>query len=591
MTIQDTFDINADDVPSAPVSYLFYLMGPESCREITSDALDARPRVCAELRDELNRAIKKNVAKVSGFRDSNISRAPSAHILPQLCNTILHSPDLATAIAKVWYESQAELRTTVASELENWGVTPTCHSSPAVEMRVGASTKLIYEALHNYCKTHPEQERNRVVFMFQLFTGVSDVDSNPEKEKSVITDLLNSTLATLSALPATSPDWDGSISEFSRSLTDLIESKLEQSKLFGPLCELLDSIAGEHANLLDFFQCDTSAWSLEGIGPYFPFQRAQEHGKSLGELLAQYSPIHERAQTVMEEMERARQRQKLFPGIIESIEALSLLFNGEKESETGESRGTEDDDSEPVCREEMDAASHLGAEGESELLAPFTQVPACDIQDLLLLRLICEDLEQENEELEHANDGLKQQVKSLEQTLHESRSLEKSLRWAVAHRDNPEETDEVPPPQTVKAAVELAQERYPGQLLFQLNAESDAAESEFKWPEQVWNALQWLATDYFNSHLGDIPIPDIDEACRRACGMWYKTSQHETTMTQFRDSYTTSIEGRRIWLREHIGKGNKLDPRRTIRIAFDWDRQVQKVVIGYIGQHQRTSAT
>ena len=73
--------------------------------------------------------------------------------------------------------------------------------------------------------------------------------------------------------------------------------------------------------------------------------------------------------------------------------------------------------------------------------------------------------------------------------------------------------------------------------------------------------------------------------------MWYKTSQHETTMTQFREAYTTRVNGRVIWLGEHIGKGNSFDPRRTIRIAFDWDRQLQKVVIGYIGQHQRTAST
>ena len=187
--------------------------------------------------------------------------------------------------------------------------------------------------------------------------------------------------------------------------------------------------------------------------------------------------------------------------------------------------------------------------------------------------------------------GLKAQVKELELRLHQSRSQEESLRWAVAYRDNPDETGEVPDVESVGAAVELAMERYPGQLLFQLNAESEAEESAFKWPEQVWNALRWLATDYFTSHLGDNPITNIDEACRQACGMWYKTSQHETTMSQFRESYTTRVNGRVIWLGEHIGKGNSFDPRRTIRIAFDWDRQLQKVVIGYIGQHQRTAAT
>jgi hypothetical protein len=73
--------------------------------------------------------------------------------------------------------------------------------------------------------------------------------------------------------------------------------------------------------------------------------------------------------------------------------------------------------------------------------------------------------------------------------------------------------------------------------------------------------------------------------------MWYKTSQHDTTMTTYRNSYTTRVGGRTVWLREHIGKGASLDPRRTIRIAFDWDRGLRKVIIGYIGRHQKTAAS
>ena len=226
-----------------------------------------------------------------------------------------------------------------------------------------------------------------------------------------------------------------------------------------------------------------------------------------------------------------------------------------------------------------------------DLTELFASIAPCDIDERLLLRLAYQDMEQDNEDLEHENAGLKARVKELEQQLYESRTNQESLLWAVAYRDNPEETEEVPDLDSVGAAVALAMERYPGQLLFQLNAESEAEDSAFKWPEQVWDALHWLATDYFTSHLGDHPIPNIDEACRQACGMWYKTSQHENTMTQFREAYTTRVNGRVIWLGEHIGKGNSFDPRRTIRIAFDWDRQLQKVVIGYIGQHQRTAAT
>ena len=202
-----------------------------------------------------------------------------------------------------------------------------------------------------------------------------------------------------------------------------------------------------------------------------------------------------------------------------------------------------------------------------------------------------QDLEEENSDLEHENEGLKTQVKALERQLYESRSREEGWQLAQTYQDQPAEVGEEPELADVNAVVELAMERYPGQLLFQLNAESDARNSDFTRPDRVWRALRWLATDYFTSHLGQNPIGNMNEACRLACDMWYKTSQHETTMTQFPNAYSTRVDGRLIWLREHIGRGTGFDPRYTIRIAFDWDRQLQKVVIGYIGQHQRTAAS
>ena len=37
----------------------------------------------------------------------------------------------------------------------------------------------------------------------------------------------------------------------------------------------------------------------------------------------------------------------------------------------------------------------------------------------------------------------------------------------------------------------------------------------------------------------------------------------------------------------HVGKGTSFDPQNTIRIAFDWDEEEQRVVVGYIGRHQK----
>ena len=93
------------------------------------------------------------------------------------------------------------------------------------------------------------------------------------------------------------------------------------------------------------------------------------------------------------------------------------------------------------------------------------------------------------------------------------------------------------------------------------------------------------------SRLGDIVVTDFDLSVRETCGWWYKPSQGETTMTSYRNSYTTQLDGKTYWLKEHIGKGTNRDARYTIRIAFDWDRERKAVVVGYIGRHQQTDAS
>lgn len=60
---------------------------------------------------------------------------------------------------------------------------------------------------------------------------------------------------------------------------------------------------------------------------------------------------------------------------------------------------------------------------------------------------------------------------------------------------------------------------------------------------------------------------------------------------KFRTWYHTTFDRREFQLPEHFGCGSNKDPRHTIRIAFNWDEKTKKVVLGYLGQHQQTSAT
>ena len=599
MTTEDQVLVPEDGVGPAPVGFLFTLLDERAVETVVREALESRVQLPVGARDALNRALDTHV-RVDGFR--NAGAAPAPVILRQVCELVQSSPHLGAPVLRAWYETHPDLRSTVAALLEEREMPVREPDSLTEPLEIVFRRSPASDVLPDCAESLPDYDQAKIALMVQLLSGQAVVDDLEVQEPGpfhsnddlAVSKVLQTALELLAQMPPTATEWEAVIPDFSASLVNLIETKREERDAAAELGGLLSAIKEQHGGLLDFFQCDTTSWQLEASEPGFPFQQVHEQASRFKVLLDDYAPLHDRAPVAAEEMARTTRRMELLPRILEANNILQRVFSGEDPAAIGEEADS-GEDSEPVCSIQPSPAGApalFNSNGEAQNLTElFTAIAPCDIDEHLLLRLAYEDLEHDNEDLEHESEGLKSHVKDLEQQLYEARSHHESLRWAVAYRDNPEEVEEIPELDSVGAAVALAMERYPGQLLFRLNAESEAEESAFKWPDQVWNALRWLATDYFISHLGDHPIPNIDEACRQACGMWYKTSQHENTMTQFREAYTTRVNGRIIWLGEHIGKGNSFDPRRTIRIAFDWDRQLQKVVIGYIGQHQRTAAT
>ena len=73
-----------------------------------------------------------------------------------------------------------------------------------------------------------------------------------------------------------------------------------------------------------------------------------------------------------------------------------------------------------------------------------------------------------------------------------------------------------------------------------------------------------------------------------ACTGWtYKTSQREESIAKYREWYETLADGKTWYLGAHIGKGTSRDPRHTIRIGFVRDEEDNRVIVGFIGLHQR----
>ncbi len=144
---------------------------------------------------------------------------------------------------------------------------------------------------------------------------------------------------------------------------------------------------------------------------------------------------------------------------------------------------------------------------------------------------------------------------------------------------------------TVKEAVEAFKQIYSeDQVLILGRAEAGAKDCLYENPEQVFKGLEWLATTYRSVKTGELR-EDLIESCLKQTGLHYKSNQSSSTMGRFENEYFVMYEGQRKALSEHIRKGTSRDPRHTISIAFFYDKPRNKVVLGFIGQHQSTDAT
>ena len=141
---------------------------------------------------------------------------------------------------------------------------------------------------------------------------------------------------------------------------------------------------------------------------------------------------------------------------------------------------------------------------------------------------------------------------------------------------------------SVNEALELAETMFPNELAIALNSKS-SKNSPFRKPDEVFGALTWLATEYRRRRTTPSATrPDFNKLLKESCPGWfYKPGQTEVTAEQFIEWYTTTVDNKTHHLYHHIGKGNSHDPQHTIRIAFAWDDESERVAVGFLGLHQR----
>ena len=619
--------------------------------DVVKRALDWRSLASSGARAALADAINAHV-EVAGFRKGKVDIAPAPRLLGPVTDNASAVDAIAKGILRVWAESHGPLRDTVVAFMEEESLLDDGGDYPKETVIAFPPGSRWDESVNKLIERHSDFSKDDLRLMSCCVSGrvretgeewepLGDAETPPrtaahDEIGTGIAGMLSEISEPLLSLPradsfdqslerlidqfldglrARCPDHMGEelqSLDFTDAVKEVQKAKFIEQALANGLAAALSNIRNEHSALLDFFEQDRDRLAALIPGPdnsdnsldeVAERLRAflEEHTRlrlrrlarymlevdSLSRKLNEYRPIHGQAGTFKEEQLRSSRRAEMQEAIDRDFRQLADLISATAPVEPPE---VEESVEAPIAQIQEDTSldSHIAAPGA----IPETLPISCSIDHHLHLLEEVRDLRDLNRDLEQENDDLEETCKRLRQQLYDAQNKEAGLRLALANQSDPE----VPPAEaaevaSVEEAVRLAQASFAHRLVIAANSESNVEDSQFKWPDKVMNALEWLATTYYDSRSGQLTVTDLDASCREHCDMWYKATQGETTMTAYPNSYTTVVDGEQIWLEEHIGKGNSFDPRRTIRIAFNWDKTRQQVIVGYIGRHQRTRAS
>lgn len=200
---------------------------------------------------------------------------------------------------------------------------------------------------------------------------------------------------------------------------------------------------------------------------------------------------------------------------------------------------------------------------------------------------------QENKALEATTKQLQRERDELLLQLRNAESRIAAYEAAFEQSKSAASTDQQAelPLKSVAEAKQRAEEKFGDRLVFALNTKSNP-DTPFESPDEVFDALVWLANGYFESKAGRISGKPLSDSIREVLPDWsYSGGQSDQTVGEFRSWYECQCDGQKWELGEHIGTGSSKDARYTIRIGFTWDKAAERVIIGFIGQHQRTRKT
>ena len=539
---------------------IFGFMDPENgyMETVVKRAIDSRSKVSKEARGLLNSAINSTV-KVPQF-PKEPAKAPTPYLMEHVLKAVTIFDKLMGAVLKVWAESHDALGDVVVKHLEDLAMPAEYPDFSGNQFRGSWFSDVWEREIDKILERHGEFDKDDVALMLCYVSG--KIPGSEETKD----DVLSQSLKYLRSLPANAPEWREAIPDFAESMQAIIETKEAQYKQANDFDALIAEVQDVFSSELDFFQKDIASWSAAHLLPDADLPKVLQDTQHMQSLLTDYQPIHEPAPVLEEERERRPRRVKLENRLLPLIDRIDRLMSKSPMSPIEE----EQESDVPAAQQPAQVPDNQRAFSEADYIA----------------------LKSEH----------KKAMESLQSQLHENQDEIEKLRketerWRkhyieeASKRPMTAGEDEDLSIGSVNNAVELAKERFGDKLLFQLNGKSRVKDNPFIHPKAVWDALQWLATTYYEARMKEISLKNPDLSIRKACKWWYKGHQSDITMNKYEDWYTTKVGNKVHTLQKHIGTGSSRNARYTIRIAFDWDKSEERVVIGFIGQHQQTDAT
>ncbi len=566
---------------------IFGVINSEYHEAVVQRALDSRDKVSKAARGLLNSAIRECI-RVDGYK--NADRARAHYLREPVLKVVTQSDKLTGAVLKVWAESHDALGDVVVKHLEDLAMLAEYPDFSEYRFRGSWFSDVWTCERDKILERHAEFDKEDVALMLCYVSG--KIPGSRETKD----DVLSQGLEYLRSLPPNAPEWEQEIPEFAESLNAIREMKEKQRNQAAELDAVIVDIGDTFSAELAFFQRDITSWSVAQLSPDADILEVLQLTKKLQSLLTEYQSVYGMAPVFSEEQIRRQERAELEPRLLPIMDRLDRFMDGNLGPDDDSPSGVDvvDDFDDSTEHSEVKSSSGEAEEQQpiDEVMVP-SEAPDGDVKS-----------EKENEHafsdedytsLQSENQHLHRNLKSLHNKLYTS---EKEAEiWRVAYIEEASKgavitgEDEDLSIESVNDAVEHAKEKYDDKLLFELNGKSRVEDNPFKHPKAVWDALQWLATTYYESRMGKINLSSFDVSIREACKWWYKRQQSDITMNKYKDWYTTKVGNKIHWLHKHIGTGSSKDARYTIRIAFDWDKSKERVVVGFIGQHQQTDAT